>query len=98
MKMVANINPHDWFCSAEMLNLPAEFELAVDGTTRQRGNTADMIFSVEKILEYLDKVYGLADGDVIFTGTPAGTATVTSHARIEARLNGAESLLRLTVA
>ena len=80
------------------LNLPAEFELSVDGAMRQRGATKDMIFDVEKILEHLDRVYGLSEGDIVFTGTPAGVAPVSSGARVEARLNGSESLLRLTVA
>ena len=80
------------------LALPAEFELSVDGQVRQRGSTNDMIFNVEKIIEHLDRVYGLEEGDIIFTGTPAGVAPVASGARIEARLNGSESLLRLSVA
>ena len=80
------------------LHVPAEFELSVDGTVRQRGATKDMIFSVVRILEHLDRVYGLSEGDIIFTGTPSGVAPLASGARIEARLNGSESLLRLTVA
>lgn len=80
------------------LVLPAEFSLSVDGALRQRGSTADMIFSVEKILEHLDRVYGFSEGDIVFTGTPAGVAPLAPGARVEAALNGSESLLRLTVA
>lgn len=79
------------------LALPAEFELSVDGSVRQRGATRDMIFSVEKIIEHLDLTYGLAEGDLIYTGTPAGVAPVAAGARVEALLNGGESRLRLTV-
>lgn len=80
------------------MSLPAEFELSVDGQVRQRGATKDMIFSVEKIIEHLDRTYGLSEGDLIFTGTPSGVAPIAPGARIEASLNGGESLLRLTVA
>ena len=80
------------------LSLPSEFDLSVDGALRQRGDTEDMIFSVEKILEHLDRVYGLAEGDIVFTGTPAGVAPVAAGARVEATLNGAQSRLRLSVA
>ena len=80
------------------LALPGELELSVDGAVRQRGATKDMIFSLEKIIDHLDRTYGLAEGDLIFTGTPAGVAPVAPGARVEALLNGGESRLRLTVA
>jgi 2-keto-4-pentenoate hydratase/2-oxohepta-3-ene-1,7-dioic acid hydratase in catechol pathway len=81
------------------LALPAELELSVDDAVRQRGSTKDMLFSVEKLLAFLDATYGLTEGDLVFTGTPPGVAPVGPGARIEARLNGGEaSLLRVTVA
>ena len=80
------------------LSLPAELELSVDGAVRQRGATSDMIFSVEKLIDHLDRTYGLSEGDVIFTGTPAGVGPVTAGARLAATLNSGESRLRLTVA
>ena len=80
------------------LAFPAELELSVDGHMRQRGTSKDMIFSVEALIEHLDRTYGLAEGDLIFTGTPAGVAPVASGARVEALLNGGASRLSLTVA
>ncbi len=80
------------------LSLPADLELSVDGAVRQRGNTKDMIFSVEKLIEHLDRTYGLAEGDLIFTGTPVGVAPVAAGASVSASVNGAESRLRLSVA
>ena len=78
--------------------MPCDLELSVDGAVRQRGNTKDMIFPIEKIIDHLDRTYGLAEGDLIFTGTPAGVAPLAAGARVEALLNGGESRLRLTVA
>jgi len=80
------------------LALPSELELSVDGAVRQRGSTQDMIFSVEKLIEHLDRTYGLAEGDLIFTGTPAGVAPIAAGASVSASLNGGESRLRLSVA
>ncbi|MEQ1918699.1 MAG: fumarylacetoacetate hydrolase family protein [Elusimicrobiota bacterium] len=80
------------------LSLPVELELSVDGAVRQRGSTQDMIFSVEKLIEHLDRTYGLSEGDLIFTGTPAGVAPVVAGASVSASVNGGESRLRLSVA
>ena len=63
------------------LTMPCDLELSVDGAVRQRGNTKDMIFPIEKIIDHLDRTYGLAEGDLIFTGTPAGVAPLAAGAR-----------------
>lgn len=80
------------------LSLPSELELSVDGAARQRGTTADMLLTVEAIIDHLDRTYGLAEGDLIFTGTPAGVAPVFAGSRVEALLNGGDSRLTVTVA
>lgn len=46
----------------------------VNGETRQDSNTADMIFSTEKIISILSEFMTLESGDVIATGTPSGVA------------------------
>jgi 2-keto-4-pentenoate hydratase/2-oxohepta-3-ene-1,7-dioic acid hydratase in catechol pathway len=48
--------------------------LSVNGTPRQAGTTANMIFSVQHIVWYLSQFMVLDPGDVINTGTPAGVA------------------------
>jgi len=78
--------------------LPAELTLSVNGAVRQKGSTSDMIFSVPKLLEYLDGRFGLQPGDIVFTGTPAGVAPVAADDRIEASLRGGASRLTLSVA
>ena len=50
------------------------FELRVNGQLRQSGNTADMIFPVPRIVEFLASRWALRAGDLVFTGTPAGVA------------------------
>ncbi|MDO7906031.1 fumarylacetoacetate hydrolase family protein [Paenibacillus sp. JX-17] len=49
-----------------------EFTLAKNGEELQRGNIRDMIFSLQEIVDYVAEHYGLGEGDIIFTGTPAG--------------------------
>lgn len=44
----------------------------VNGAEMQRGNTADMIFPVARLIEYLSQYMTLEPGDVLATGTPAG--------------------------
>jgi 2-keto-4-pentenoate hydratase/2-oxohepta-3-ene-1,7-dioic acid hydratase in catechol pathway len=48
--------------------------LWVNGTPRQNGTTADMIFPVAHVIRYLSRFMVLHPGDVINTGTPAGVA------------------------
>lgn len=45
----------------------------VNGVLKQDGRTADMIFSLPEQISYLSSVTTLLPGDIIMTGTPAGT-------------------------
>jgi 2-keto-4-pentenoate hydratase/2-oxohepta-3-ene-1,7-dioic acid hydratase in catechol pathway len=46
--------------------------LTVNGETRQKGTTANMIFDVPTLVSYVSEFMTLLPGDVISTGTPAG--------------------------
>jgi 2-keto-4-pentenoate hydratase/2-oxohepta-3-ene-1,7-dioic acid hydratase in catechol pathway len=46
--------------------------LRVNGVTKQDASTADMIFPVATIIEWLSKGLTLEPGDIIATGTPEG--------------------------
>jgi fumarylpyruvate hydrolase len=48
--------------------------LSVNGTARQAGDLAQMIWGVPDIIAKLSQSVALAPGDVIFTGTPAGVS------------------------
>ncbi|MDN5820910.1 MAG: fumarylacetoacetate hydrolase family protein, partial [Brachybacterium sp.] len=47
---------------------------AVNGEARQDSTTADMIFTVARIVHHLSQYMVLSPGDVINTGTPQGVA------------------------
>lgn len=49
-----------------------EIWLDVNGAPMQRGTTAEMIFSVSRLVAYASQFMILRPGDVITTGTPAG--------------------------
>lgn len=62
------------------------FSLKVDGEKRQEGNTSLMLFSFDYIISYLSKFFTLKTGDIIFTGTPKGVASIAIGNRLEAFL------------
>lgn len=55
-----------------------EIALTVNGQTRQRGTTADMLFPVARLVAYLSSVFTLEPGDLVYTGTPEGVGPVQS--------------------
>ncbi|MBF2761372.1 MAG: fumarylacetoacetate hydrolase family protein [Ectothiorhodospiraceae bacterium AqS1] len=50
--------------------------LEVNGSIRQDGDLAELIWPVAGIIEQLSSLFTLAAGDLIFTGTPAGVGAV----------------------
>lgn len=64
------------------------FEMSLNGEIRQRGDTAQMIFTVNRIVAYLSQFFTLKIGDLIFTGTPVGVGPVQPGDHIRASLEG----------
>lgn len=86
--------PVSEFCPRESISDPQNLGmlLAVNGTVRQRCNTGSMIFSVERIVEFLSTVFTLEAGDLVFTGTPEGVGEVHPGDRLHAELESVVSL------
>jgi 2,4-didehydro-3-deoxy-L-rhamnonate hydrolase len=65
-----------WLVTADEIRDPQALEVwtVVNGESRQRGNTANMIFTVRQLVAYVSRFMSLRAGDVISTGTPAGVA------------------------
>lgn len=68
------------------------FRLDINGKTVQQGNTKDLIFSYETIIEYISAYVTLRTGDLIYTGTPVGVGPVNPGDRLEAYIEN-EKLL-----
>ncbi|CAG9986892.1 unnamed protein product [Clonostachys byssicola] len=64
--------------SSKLIPDPQKLKIStkVNGETVQESNTADMIFSVAKIIAFLSQGTTLLPGDLIFTGTPQGVGEV----------------------
>ena len=54
-------------------------ELTVNGETRQKANTAQMIHPVTLIVSFLSHLMTLEPGDIIATGTPSGVGMATGN-------------------
>jgi fumarylpyruvate hydrolase len=65
-----------------------DLRLDINGKTVQQGCTADMIFTVNKVIEYASQFFTLKTGDLIFTGTPSGIGRIDREDHLEAFLMG----------
>lgn len=63
-----------WLVTADAIEDPQALSLRtrVSGETLQDGTTRDMVFGIAALIEFLTKIFPLAPGDVIVTGTPSG--------------------------
>lgn len=65
-----------------------DFELHKNGELVQKGNTSEMIFNINKIIEYISQFLTLKIGDLIYTGTPAGVGPVAIGDKLTGKLQG----------
>jgi 2-keto-4-pentenoate hydratase/2-oxohepta-3-ene-1,7-dioic acid hydratase in catechol pathway len=54
------------------LNL--RLQTVLNGVTKQDARTTQMIYDIPKVIEHMSKKYALEVGDIIFSGSPGGTA------------------------
>ncbi|MBN2746359.1 MAG: fumarylacetoacetate hydrolase family protein [Bacteroidales bacterium] len=64
------------------------FSMKRNGMMVQKGNSSEMIFSIEKIISYVSRFVTLKIGDLIYTGTPAGVGPVEIGDFLEAYIEG----------
>ncbi len=64
----------------------------VNGEVIQSGSTAQMIFKIPFLIEYISSVMTLYPGDLISTGTPAKIAPMKSGDEIEVRIQNVGTL------
>jgi len=60
----------------------------VNGVERQRGNGADMVFSIPDVLAYISHVMTLEPGDLVLTGSPAGVGKLSPGDEVEVEVLG----------
>ena len=71
---------------------------AVNGVEVQHGNTADMVFGVAALIEYLSGFMTLHPGDLILTGTPHGVHFVAPGDEVVCAIEGVGRLVNRPVA
>lgn len=77
--------PISEFISKEGFDLKnTQYELKINGETRQLGDTSLMLWPVDELISYVSQFFTLKTGDIIFTGTPKGVGPV----KIGDRLTG----------
>ena len=63
-------------------------EARVNGEVVQKSTTADLLFDVPAIIEWVSRAMTLEPGDVILTGTPGTTATLSAGDEVQVELEG----------
>jgi acylpyruvate hydrolase len=65
-----------------------KIELSVNGEVRQAAPTSEMERSVAELVSFLSDIFGLRNGDCIFTGTPEGVGEIKTGDKLHAELKG----------
>lgn len=87
----------DTFCpwGPKIVPFPSDDQLAktevtcrVNGSLRQHGHVADMVFSIPFLVSYVSQVMTLEPGDLIATGTPEGVGPLKSGDVVEVEVTG----------
>lgn len=63
------------------------FSLTIDDKIAQSASTAQMLFKVDEIIAYISRFCTLKTGDLIFTGTPAGSGPVSIGTHLRGYIN-----------
>jgi 2-keto-4-pentenoate hydratase/2-oxohepta-3-ene-1,7-dioic acid hydratase in catechol pathway len=94
----ARAKGYDTFCplgpviETELDPSGLEIQTYVDGEPRRHGNTAEMIYSVEEIIEFASSVFTLLPGDVICMGTPPGLGGFVDGQTVDITIEGIGTL------
>ena len=78
---------------------PADLLLTtvVNGETRQRARTSEMLYDVPALVEFVTSVMTLLPGDVLLTGTPAGVGPLEDGDEVSVSIENIGSLTNTVV-
>ena len=77
--VIGNFISKKKFSSLENIN----FGLIINENIVQKGNTNQMIWKIDEIIEHVSQFFTLKTGDIIFTGTPAGVGKINHNDKLE---------------
>ena len=79
----------DWVDKKEFNDLAdLDFHLEKNGEVVQRGNTGQMIYTIDNLIAHVSKYMTLKIGDILFTGTPSGVGPVAIDDSLTGFLSG----------
>jgi 2-keto-4-pentenoate hydratase/2-oxohepta-3-ene-1,7-dioic acid hydratase in catechol pathway len=85
----AAVISHNFIPKEELGDLSAlDFQLFKNNELQQDGNTAQMLWNIDEIIEYVSQYFTLKIGDLIYTGTPAGVSQVVENDVLKGVLAG----------
>jgi 2-keto-4-pentenoate hydratase/2-oxohepta-3-ene-1,7-dioic acid hydratase in catechol pathway len=64
-----------------------DLEVRVNGETKQRSNTKNLIFDPPALVSFISRVMTLLPGDVIMTGTPSGVGPMEPGDAVEVEIS-----------
>lgn len=78
-----------YLVTADEVNDPSSLDLVltVNGETRQKANTRDLIIGIADLIVFASSFYTLMPGDVILTGTPEGVGPIKPGDTIDASIS-----------
>jgi 2,4-diketo-3-deoxy-L-fuconate hydrolase len=78
-----------WMVTAEEISDPSSLDLvlSVNGETRQKANTRDLVIGIADLIVFASSFYTLHPGDILLTGTPEGVGPVQPGDRIRADIS-----------
>lgn len=74
------------------LTLDEEISLSVNGQIKQKEKLNKMLFHPAEIVEYISSLMTLEEGDLVFTGTPAGVGKVERGDKLLGKIDGVGEL------
>jgi 2,4-didehydro-3-deoxy-L-rhamnonate hydrolase len=79
-----------WLVTADEVPNPAslDLEFKVNGETRQRASTRDLIIPIPELIAFASSFYTLMPGDVLLTGTPEGVGPIEPGDVLDAAIAG----------
>lgn len=80
----------NWLNKNELDVNNLNFSFEQNGTVMQKGNTSNMLFSIDEIIAYLSQFMTLKKGDLIYTGTPSGVGKVAIGDLLTGKIEGKE--------
>lgn len=88
-----------WFVDKEEVKDPMNLTLrtSINGEIQQEGTTADMIFGIPELIEYLSSFMTLNENDLILTGTPKGAVDTKVGDEVITEVEGLGKLVNTIV-